>query len=288
MSSESLTMISKCSLLWCSPIFLSCIHFLIKLESGCWESGDWVSGHLPPYFTCAVPCTIKYLSPNGDSRLYYYLNNTCNLSYSLLKTYLQVNFFLFVQHCFLTTATDSILNKFFGLCMCHLFFLPLTTQNKFCKDPQSSLPSRTLMLSSLWAVLAMATSPKLPFCNLGALLCMMLSGMEYPSGPFGSAVLVVSLLNFLHTPSPLTEETEQEKGKALSLCKDCSAAAKFWCVTSTAPVTDPKHSTLWASRKKINSVPARPNAPPKTKAFKLQRRSHVQFEVSCFLEKLPS
>lgn len=67
--------------------------FLFYWESGCWESGDWVSGPLPPYCTCAVPCTIKYLSPNGDSKLYYYLNNTWDLSYNLPKTYLQVNFF---------------------------------------------------------------------------------------------------------------------------------------------------------------------------------------------------
>ena len=78
-------MISKC------PLFLSCIHFVIRLK------GDWERGHHPHPRNLPVPCTMKYLSPNGDSRLYYYMNNICNLSYNLPKTYLQVN--LSVQHC---------------------------------------------------------------------------------------------------------------------------------------------------------------------------------------------
>lgn len=55
---------------------------------------------------------MKYLSPNADSRLYYDMNNICNLSYDLPETCSQVNFYICLAVCFMITATVRI---FFNL-----------------------------------------------------------------------------------------------------------------------------------------------------------------------------
>lgn len=84
---------------------------------------------------------------------------------------------------------------------------------------------------------------------------MILYGMYYLFGPFGSPALSVSPSNFLYTPSLLAGSTAQEAEKSLDICKHCSAATKNIGVLS--PLKNPKHSNVWASTKKINSIPAK-------------------------------
>lgn len=64
--------------------------------------------------------------------------------------------------------------------------------------------------------------------------------------------------SLLLTPSLLSDGAECETEMAWALCKRCSAAAKTPCVINTALGTDPKHRTIQASVKNINSIPARP------------------------------
>ena len=69
--------------------------------------------------------------------------------------------------------------------------------------------------------------PQLPSSSL-SFICRAwcLNGVEYPFGQWGSAVLAVSLLNFLCTPSLLAGGVAWEAEKALTLCKSCSAITK--------------------------------------------------------------
>jgi len=63
-------------------------------------------------------------------------------------------------------------------------------------------------------------------------------------------------------PSPLTGRATGEAGKSLMLCKHCSQQLTHPCVViETVLVTSPKHSTIQAAMKKINSVPAKTSTP---------------------------
>lgn len=55
------------------------------------------------------------------------------------------------------------------------------------------------------------------------------------------------------------------------------AASKHWCGINTALVTSPKHSTIQAAVKKVNSIPARPNTLLDTNNVKLT------FSLKCHL-----
>lgn len=62
-----------------------------------------------------------------------------------------------------------------------------------------------------------------------------------------------------HAPScllvPLLTGTARETEKSLTWAKHCSAQPTHQCVISIIPLLNPKHSTVAAARKKINSIP---------------------------------
>lgn len=86
------------------------------------------------------------------------------------------------------------------------------------------------------------------------LFSMTSDGMEYPFGQFGSAVLGLSPPSSCCTPSLLASRTEREAEKSLAWCKHCSATIKTSACYQRSSHPNPKHSTLPATRRKINSV----------------------------------
>jgi len=80
-------------------------------------------------------------------------------------------------------------------------------------------------------------------------------GMEYPCAQLGSAVLAVSPLNSLCTPSPLAGGVVGEAEKALTLCKHCLARTKTSLYVNAVSSTKSEHSFI-PTAKKINSIPA--------------------------------
>ena len=78
-------------------------------------------------------------------------------------------------------------------------------------------------------------------------------------GQFGSAVTALSLPYFLSTPSLLLVGVDLEKEKASTLCaRTVQPEPKHWCLISTVLSTNPKHSTIQATKKKVHSTPPRP------------------------------
>lgn len=95
-----------------------------------------------------------------------------------------------------------------------------------------------------------------PFPEL-LLLNMMSYDMEHPFIQFRSAVLAVVLPSLLPIPSLPNGVGGRVGKKILMLCKCCSATGKTLVCCRQCFSTNPKHSTLWAARKQINSIPAR-------------------------------
>lgn len=77
--------------------------------------------------------------------------------------------------------------------------------------------------------------------------------MECPCSQLGSDVLAVSSPSFSPTLSPLTGGVAGE-AKALNLYQHCSAITKTLRVTNTLFLTNPKHGSIPATVKKINST----------------------------------
>lgn len=85
-------------------------------------------------------------------------------------------------------------------------------------------------------------------------LTMMLHGMEYPFGKFGSAVLTGLPTSFLCTSSLPEHGKLKNPGFRVSTAQQ---QPKYQCVTSIILILNPKHSTVPATKKKINSpIPA--------------------------------
>ena len=81
-------------------------------------------------------------------------------------------------------------------------------------------------------------------------------GMEYPVGQFGSGALAVSCANFLCPSSSLAGWAwEAEKNPWLQT-KHYLAATDNISVTNILLILNSKHSTVPATRKTINSIPA--------------------------------
>lgn len=97
--------------------------------------------------------------------------------------------------------------------------------------------------------------------------------MEWLFGQSGSAVLAVSPLSVLPTPSLLLGGREQhEKPKqALMPCKQCSVIPKTFMFINTAVVTNPNHSTIWIAVKKVHSVAARPGTAVEVEDYQRRR-----------------
>jgi len=80
-------------------------------------------------------------------------------------------------------------------------------------------------------------------------------GMGFPFDQFGSAILVLSPSSSLCIPRSF-HQSNMGSWKVLGSVQHCSTA-KRWCVISTIFTKNPKHGIIWASMKKINSVPAK-------------------------------
>lgn len=84
--------------------------------------------------------------------------------------------------------------------------------------------------------------------------------------------------SLLPTTSLLAVVAEQEKEKVVTLCKGCSATAKtlvwyqHWFL-----IINLKHSTIWDTIKKVNSISARPSTErnPKNSAINLHEIQHI-------------
>lgn len=88
-------------------------------------------------------------------------------------------------------------------------------------------------------------------------LSMMAYDMEHPFIQFGSVVLAVLLPSLLPIPSLPTGGGGRVGKKILMVCKCCSAIGKTLMCCRQCFSTNPKHTIIWASRKPINSIPAR-------------------------------
>ena len=102
--------------------------------------------------------------------------------------------------------------------------------------------------------LSPSSRPPTPASHPYILFSMTSDGMEYPFGQFGSAVLGLSPPSSCCTPSLLAGRTEREAEKSLAWCKHCSATIKTSACYQRSSHPNPKHSTLPATRRKINSV----------------------------------
>lgn len=99
--------------------------------------------------------------------------------------------------------------------------------------------------------------PSLPLLQLYSWALCHLYSVGYPSRQLGSAVLAVSSPSSLCTPNRLTIG-QQEGLKTSRLCVSAALQQqKHQCVINIGLITNPKHSTLWNSMKKINSIQAK-------------------------------
>lgn len=83
---------------------------------------------------------------------------------------------------------------------------------------------------------------------------MILYGMEYLSGQFGSALPAMPPPKFLTAPTLLLGQVEWETGN-LTPWSTVRLYPKHWGVINTGLVKNSKHSMTWAALKKINSTP---------------------------------
>jgi len=104
--------------------------------------------------------------------------------------------------------------------------------------------------------------------------------MEYPFDQLGSAVPAVSPPNFLCTPSLLTGRVVQEAKRPWCRASTVQRWVKHHCVVNTVFTTNPKHSTLQMTMKKIHSVQAQTSTDHFFCFFgSTSPTSHIQFAV---------
>lgn len=81
---------------------------------------------------------------------------------------------------------------------------------------------------------------------------------ENPLGQVGSAVLPVSHPNYLSIPSCGSRIRKRERGTCTWHCTSTvQQQPKHRCVINTVLVTNPKHTTVRAAAKNVNSIPDR-------------------------------
>lgn len=92
----------------------------------------------------------------------------------------------------------------------------------------------------------------------------------YPFVPLRSAVVAMSLPNFLFFSILYAGSVVQETEKTFSLRKHCSSTTKMLVTFNSVLVTNSKQSTTWVTVKKINSRPKPVLMPMLIKAHKYQ------------------
>ena len=107
------------------------------------------------------------------------------------------------------------------------------------------------------------------------ILGMMFYGMEYPFGWFGSAVLALLPPSFLHTC--LLAEHRKLKNPWLKISAT-QQQLKHQRVINIILTLNSKHSTVPATKKKINSIPAKTRTREKLKKQRKRTRTDTQKE----------